>query len=92
MSTNRSGEKNAFYGKKHTRASISKMIQSRTGVPSPLKGKKHNQDHRKKNSQAHIGKPSSMKGKHFSGKALENIRQARELRRQREQITKTNKS
>ncbi len=92
MSVNRSGEKNAFYGKKHTQASISKMIQSRTGVPSPLKGKKHNQDHRKKNSQAHIGKPSPMKGKHFSGKALENIRQARELRRQREQIAKTNKS
>jgi|ERR1700677_1450238 len=50
------GDKNAFYGKKHSAESLAKMSASLKGRPGSFKGKKHTEEAKLKVGRAHKGK------------------------------------
>lgn len=60
-SVERKGDKNNFYGKKHSTETKNKISEKRKGMPSQFKGKKHTEESKEKNRLAHIGKPSKKK-------------------------------
>jgi hypothetical protein len=67
------GERNAFYGHKHTEETRKKMINSHydcSGVNNSFYGKHHTEETRKKLSESHKGKVPYNKGKStiFKGK------------------------
>ena len=56
LSNSNKGERNGFYGKKHSEESRKKISEAKKGKVSPHKGKKHSEESRKKMSEAKKGK------------------------------------
>lgn len=55
------GEKNPFFGKKHTEETKKIMSEKAKSRPSPFKGKTHTKESNEKNRLAHLGKTTTKK-------------------------------
>jgi len=92
LSENQSGQRNSFFGKKHTEETKQKIGASSKGRPSHNKGKVASEETRKKMSASQAGRKhteetrkkmsESQKGKIASEEAKKNMSEAQKKRRQ----------
>lgn len=84
MSVAHSGEKNSFFGKKHTDEARHKNSLAHIGNAAWNKGKKgvqfHGEETRRKMSEAQKGEKNHFYGKHHTPEAIEKIKAARRAR------------
>jgi hypothetical protein len=73
MSKSHTGEKNHFYGKKHTQETIKRMSEVKIGLyegeNNPHYGKNHTEESKRRISESRLGELNPMYGKHHTEEA-----------------------